>query len=277
MFSAKHYVPILKFKEGEHAALGLLRPPAMDGITPLFELPPISAHNRVSLDKHLASFGKKLARNWKPRRPLFIDGHLIANEGLMADNRHPLVFAFDDARDSDVTAIPVTGLRRDAAYQGAVRQIVQADDLGVCIRLESEDLGASDVRNRLDNLLQYLGVSRADADIILDLQVIPTGQAASFVAAARGFVNGLPYVTEWRTLTVSATAFPPNLSSIRPNSVELKVREEWLMWQRLASGQGLVRVPSFGDYGIAHPEIQDIDPRFIKVSAGIRYTTDDHW
>ncbi len=37
------------------------------------------------------------------------------------------------------------------------------------------------------------------------------------------------------------------------------------------------RIPSFGDYGISHPDWVDVDPRIQQMSAGLRYTTDEQW
>jgi hypothetical protein len=37
------------------------------------------------------------------------------------------------------------------------------------------------------------------------------------------------------------------------------------------------RIPAFGDYGIQHPEPEELDPRIIRMSASLRYTTTDSW
>ena len=37
------------------------------------------------------------------------------------------------------------------------------------------------------------------------------------------------------------------------------------------------RVPSYGDYAIGHPDLVEIDPRVMQMSANLRYTGDDHW
>jgi hypothetical protein len=36
-------------------------------------------------------------------------------------------------------------------------------------------------------------------------------------------------------------------------------------------------MPIFGDYGIAHPAPSEVDPRIMRPSASIRYTTEEHW
>ena len=38
-----------------------------------------------------------------------------------------------------------------------------------------------------------------------------------------------------------------------------------------------LRLPTFGDYAIAHPDVLALDMRIIKPSATVRYTVDDSW
>ena len=39
----------------------------------------------------------------------------------------------------------------------------------------------------------------------------------------------------------------------------------------------IARTPTFSDYAIAHPQPPEVDPRLMRASAGIRYTTEDVW
>lgn len=45
-----------------------------------------------------------------------------------------------------------------------------------------------------------------------------------------------------------------------------------------AAAAGL-RIPTFGDYAVAHPDPArgDVDPRVMNISAGLRYTIDGEW
>jgi Beta protein len=80
-----------------------------------------------------------------------------------------------------------------------------------------------------------------------------------------------------RTVTLLSGAFPINLSHISPG-LALAPRSDWALWQGVNASRP-VRRPSFGDYTAAHPDqhLQEIDPRFMQVSASIRYATDDDW
>jgi hypothetical protein len=68
------------------------------------------------------------------------------------------------------------------------------------------------------------------------------------------------------------------MAEIKTN-YELIQRSEWLLYKRLVEGLSSkkIRVPTFGDYGINHPDVLSLDMRFVKPSATIRYTIDDKW
>lgn len=56
-------------------------------------------------------------------------------------------------------------------------------------------------------------------------------------------------------------------------------RNEWLLYKQLvpALKRSGIRVPTFGDYAINHPEVSQMDMRLLKPAGTIRYATDDGW
>jgi hypothetical protein len=52
-------------------------------------------------------------------------------------------------------------------------------------------------------------------------------------------------------------------------------RSEWSLWTQLSKEIGTT--VWFGDYGISHVDVREIDPRLMVASASIRYTTDNEW
>ena len=82
-------------------------------------------------------------------------------------------------------------------------------------------------------------------------------------------------VEAWRTLTVVSGAFPVDLGDYDPLTEGDIDRNDWLFWKKLIAID-LKRIPTFGDYSIAHPVIQ-VFKEFPNVSASIRYTTENTW
>src|SRR5207247_5316293 len=121
IFDHRHYVPCIRWKQGEYQALLRLKLEAKDSITPLIEIPEIgwdfeSQEEAKTIDEHLEKFGKRFSEKWSYRWA-FIDLKLIDSKERMKDGRHPIRFVFDEVRRHSGWAIPVVGIDRDAAYE----------------------------------------------------------------------------------------------------------------------------------------------------------------
>lgn len=284
MFDHKHYVPILKGKAGEYGALKELDPQVKDHLTPLIEIPPIPWDYEIeapakTVDAHLAGVATNIEKHWGVDRTAMVDPIWIPPSKVMADGRSPLSYLFDDARSHGLQLIPVTGLERGDGYQEEVREIVTHDRRGVCVRLVSQDFEELlDIDSTLEGFLASLGVSPADTDLIVDFKEISSGQASPLTIAIISIIKTLPYITDWRSVTLAASGFPINLSNLEASSVTTIPRAEWGIWESLARRRAkLPRMPTFGDYAISHPDIVDVDPRMMKMSAQLRYTTEADW
>ena len=85
-------------------------------------------------------------------------------------------------------------------------------------------------------------------------------------------------MARWRSLVLIGGSFPQNLVGLAPDYISSITREEWRLWRALRQRANVVRrLPTFGDYGVAHPEPSEVDPRIMSPSASIRYTATDNW
>jgi T4 beta protein len=285
MFSHKHYVPFLKAKQGELDAIEELDDPVKAQLTPVIEVPAIpwdfkNRRPKTTIDEHLDSIGRKLRKAWDSKAHLFMDVGLIDPALRMKNGDRPLSYVLRKARTQNLRLVPVTGLSRDPEYQKVISAAVADDKWGTCFRLELADFDNANLKTELDNLLSDLNVGRKDTDIILDFGTILPKQKAMLVNATRKEIGTLPYLSEWRTLTVAATAFPATLSGVvDTSSSDFLDRTEWDAWLQLISRsqEPLPRLPAFGDYAIQNPDLEEIDPRMMHPAASIRYTADDKW
>ena len=284
MFDHRHYVPILKGKEGEYGALERLTLNVMQALTPLIEIPPIpwdyvNECEVRTLEDHLGRIAGKLERSWGSDRPLFLDLDSELWPATTEDNVHALTHVLASTRERGLRIIPVTGLTRGAAFQAAIKDAVSADEEGICIRLLGADFdNPSQLVSTVPSLIDEFSLSPDSVDILLDLRDILPGQRGTITLAAVSVINALPTPMDWRSLTIAATAFPEDLRGFSPDSASTTQRTEWLVWQSLVSRAGeIARLPTFGDYAISHPELTEIDPRMMRMSASLRYAADSDW
>lgn len=283
IFDQKHYVPILKAKQGEFLALKETFPATKDLMTPMLEVVNVpwdyeNEEEAKTIEKHLEGLGNKIKDGWEVERRIFIDSNLIDGDRKMSDGAtHHLTFIFNDLRDNELSAVPVTGLSRHQDYKDAVQAIVASDNRGVCLRIQTEDFGNAALQATIDTDLALYGLATADVDLVLDLGSIEPSSVSILGISIPTLINtSIPHLDEWRSFTLAATSFPKSLVEISGNTIDTIDRADWLLWTNLTSGT-LARFPSFGDYAIAHPEMVNIDPRLMTVSASIRYTADTYW
>jgi Beta protein len=122
--------------------------------------------------------------------------------------------------------------------------------------------------------LDVLNVGIEESDLIIDLKVLTES-----MPKPSSWLELLPKIWNWRTITMLSGSFPIDLSNLKANNTYILLRNDWRYWRNeiLESNQhSEVRLPSFGDYTIQHAIYKE-PPSFPHVSASIRYTAEDSW
>lgn len=283
MFTDKHYVPAVKWRKGEYQALEVITAAQKQWVTPLVDVAPIPWDYEEdvaakTIDEHLAKIPEQMVEAWGTDDPIFVDLSLIDEDEVLANGRHPVEDLFERLSADGIQLVPVTGLDRGAAYQAAIGATVRRDHRGVAFRLGAEDLGDQGALNSsLAVLQQQFAITSQDADIILDFRAIEAAQVELLKLLTINALRSLAQLAQYRTVTLLSGAFPINLSNINPG-LALLPRSDWALWFGLRAVQA-PRYPSFGDYTASHPDqhLYEIDPRFMQVSASIRYALNNEW
>jgi len=282
-FDHRHYVPCLRWKMGEYQAVCRFSDTKKRVFTPLIEVPEIGfdfkeKKAKKTIDEHLSDFVfKKIYKNWGDSF-CFVDLKLIGPSERLAKGVHPVKYVFDDLRKVRCSAIPVTGLDRDKAYQQEVRNVLSQNKSGVCIRMKIQQAAKSSVKEEIDSLLSTLSIESENCDIILDLgapNFVPTD---GFSKIIQTIVGKLPYLNDWRTFTILGTSFPETMGGIKIGITNVP-RYEWRLYKLLVANfsNERLRLPTFGDYAISHPKVLELDMRLVKPTVTIRYTIDNGW
>jgi hypothetical protein len=275
MFDHAHYVPVLRWKPAERAALREMDPMDKDALTPLLELLPgylrgnrASANNSAGAD--LAVAIAQIPKAWG-LTPIFVDVERASDLPYRGRLKRSVSHFFEALVDEGVHAVPVARPDGAPAFQTALREAIVTLRTGVCVRVPMARLATSNVARDLRELVARLGVDLAAADLVVDYGLVGTGDP-SF----SDICNRLADIAHWRTFTVLGGSFPPNLTCFKVGQWEIG-REEWARWMAQAGDPAhLARRPSFGDYTIQHPVYHE-PVAAANVSASIRYTSDDRW
>jgi hypothetical protein len=276
-FGVEHYVPLLLTRRGERTALRETHDALKDQFTPLFVVHPIEWNFDLealskSVDVHLEGLPDELWKAWADRAA-FIDLIFLEDEP-MSTGVHPLVWLTDQANTLGMNLVPVVSPERTSAYRHAAALVASRDGRGACLRLSVNEWPSLSGTPVIDALLRELGVGPADVDLVLDLAHDVARTALTALAAE---LSTLPYLYDWRSLTVAGTGMPATMPAGK--GMHVVERQEWHVYRDLLSGRRPPsRLPTFGDYVISSPEPGgDVDPRFMNISATLRYTTGDNW
>jgi hypothetical protein len=268
-FDAHHYVPVLKVKRGEKAALSLLSATVRAKVTPLLE---IVERTDKELGPHLDTAFKGLADAARGFKRCFLDAREIASDGSAAAAE-----VFRRAASSGIVFTPVTGISRTAADVAAA---LGNRARGLALRLRREEFEAGGFGMNVRTFLDKHGLAPQEIDLIIDLGAVDDMVAMGVENLARAFLADVPDHTRWKTFTISACAFPLSMGGVDRHSHDLTKRADWLAWQDglYADRNKLPRLPTFSDGVIQHPKgVEGFDPRTMQVSASIRYTAGDSW
>jgi len=270
-FTSNHYVPILKVKRGEKAALRALASPVAARITPLLEIVERKPNKVPTLNKHFDTAFKDLADSVSQFTRCFLDVRELHNDDPTAASD-----AFLRAAVEGIAFTPVTGISRShdvvaaMAYRGT----------GIAIRITRQEFEQPLLAARIAHFLTLHSIQPESVDLIVDLGAVENMIAYGIAALTAAFLPNIPHPQRWRTLTISGCAFPKSMGGVGKHSHLLVDRAEWIAWRDwlYAGRAGLQRLPTFSDCAIQHPTgVEDFDPLKMQVSASARYGTGDSW
>ncbi|HZF31075.1 MAG TPA: hypothetical protein VE907_18315 [Gammaproteobacteria bacterium] len=268
-FGSNHYVPVLKVKANEKAALLALGSTHAGQFTPLLEV--VKRTGLASMSKHLDTAFKNLATAVAKCPRCFLDARELAPEG---DAGAKAVFSCATAEGIAFT--PVVGLTRKV---GNAPAFAHAGD-GVALRLTRSELEKGVIAGSLGPFMTTHKLDPAAVDLIIDMGEVESLIPVGVGALAAAFLAAIPHHGAWRTFTLSGCAFPRTLGGVDRLSAALAQRSEWIAWRDYLYSKraALPRLPTFSDCGIQHPSgVEGFDPTKMTASAAARYSVADSW
>jgi hypothetical protein len=273
------YVPVLKGRQGELAALSAIQPATQRHIMPILEIVPGTGDEALGAAQ-LRSIIEKTARKlqiWAGHR-LLLDAGLLTTEVELRDGFGAVGFSITAAIEQGIDAIPVVrlddgllALHDAATWHADTRR-------GIAMRLGAKDLeaDAEDIDAALTDLLQILAVDRQHVDLVLDLGHV-TGDMMVRLGArlAADVLRELTEAESFREIIVTAGAFPADLTDYQPWTFGEPVRHDAALYDHLSQRRRLRRTPIFGDYAVTNPILVTGLP--YRAAPQLRYALADRW
>ncbi|RAI36779.1 beta family protein [Rhodoplanes serenus] len=247
------YVPTLRTKAGEVAALANLVGQAKQRTLPIFLITP----------KPAASFTRELAAAWSGS-PVVLDGSGDAAATNSAANFNSL---FSSLGQGGVPAIPLVEAGGVPTHIAAALSAQNRYGPGLVLRVNIDDL---------PNAVAWAAahsVIPSRTDLLIDCGHIADVPPTLIAAAVGAGLNNHP-LNGWLSVTLSSSAAPKDVSNLQPGP-NLVPRRDWALWSALTSSYPMLH---YGDYAIAHRDLSE-PPGFAMANATVspRYCLDNDW
>jgi len=266
------YVPILKGKRREFDALAELADSTRGNLYPLVEV--LAGSEEQEVERAVEKAVHYLSTSWF-KEPVLLDVSAL-DPAWRRQGQTVLGFAMDLAKVDLTSPVAVVRLSdSEEMYSDAAR--TSKGGVGAAVRLVSEDLDLEpdELNEELARVLAALTLDADETDLIIDVGAIGGDFAVSGGARLiKSLLRDLEHFDEYRSVTVAAGAFPPDMSDVAAWTVGEHPRDDAALYNRIRS-RPLSRMVDFGDYGIAHPQLTTAAP--FAPAPQLRYTVADRW
>ncbi|WP_460717222.1 beta family protein [Nocardia heshunensis] len=255
-------MPILKSRRGELTALENMKPGLGEFCVPLIEIVPTDEMRieprppptilKLALNTTLDA----LRKHWRICLDLIVDVHNLPPAADWNPTAQVVENCFGSAQLGVIPAVRLSDSQQVLHEVGeAVRRSLHQP---VCLRLTSPDLSGRNIHLlavRISRALAALGMPSGRVHLVLDFGCISDdADVDRKTRAALTAVLGLPHLDEWMSITLAGGAFPPDLRDVEPKLLTRIDRKEVTLWRDVRRQLlGHSRIPTFGDYGVAHP------------------------
>jgi len=93
--------------------------------------------------------------------------------------------------------IPVIHLNYSRGYLDMISNLPNKNQGGACLRLNIEEVSGVSLIDKVDRLIDIVGIKHDNVDLIVDYKLINEGQLKF-----NYLIQTIPSIKEWRTLTV---------------------------------------------------------------------------
>lgn len=274
------YLPILKWKRGEQAALSKMIPAEWDNVVPLIELSPIdaapdNASLNAALPTYVATVAAQITKSVPENHPVAIDTRYVAS---------------GYAKQLDVMIVVINRIKK--AISNPVLPVIQAGHISlipglnatrsgtlrafdeIILRMATDEFESAQIDPLLGGLAKVF--KRKQIHLLLDQFAIVDKKPTDCFNALKPYLAAAA-ATTCASVTVAGGSFPVNLMGRKQGITDLP-RVEWGVWLKIQNEADYEEF-RYGDYTVSNPNPmdEDVDPKKVNPSISLRYTSDDFW
>ncbi|KPN87742.1 beta family protein [Pseudomonas nunensis] len=282
------YVPILKAKAGELAALMHLKDVAVEQIIPWFDISPINDEKLEKLngqlfppvESYLSGVAAEISTVWKSRK-IFLDMPKWATNAQTEGGEHVIPFLRNQLASFRVSADLVVDYVRwdDPVYANALRGARVTGDCNFALRLVMDSDTVEELSEEEFFLERLADISDTlDFDPALVMVMIDFGDISNEKHTMPDLVSKSERAIDilkkagFKIFRLAGCSLPAFISQSikKQNSTGLVVRKEMGAWRTLIVQPGL-ELLGFSDYGIRGPNAKETGGAS-NANGKIRYT-----
>lgn len=274
------YLPILKWKRGEQAALDKLETNEWANIVPLLELCPISAAPdtaalNAALPGYIQSVVNQIIKSVPDDQPVAIDTRYVsAGYSKQLDLMIVVVQRLKKALTNPI--LPVIHARHISLISSLSdsRMGVFASFEEIILRLATDEFESAQIDPLLGALAKVF--KRKQIHVLLDQFAIVDKKPFDCFNALKPYL-GAAAATTCASVTVAGGSFPVNLMGRKQGVTDLP-RVEWQVWMQIQA-EAEYKKFRYADYTVSNPTPmdEDVDPTKVNPSISLRYASDDFW
>lgn len=257
------YYPVLRWKQGEQAALQNLSVSTKGLISPIVDFPDNCEHT----DNRVSNFCRDAIAVWGVNRPFYVDLGTI-DYGVTPIGTHPAAQLLMNAHTAGLEIIPVITTDIDFNLLSAISS---SYSLGYFQRIALRILRDEEATAHTDaaSAIQEIGIEGNNCDLIIDLGDVTTGSIQSNFRILQSLL--LQFGMNYRKIICVSGAFDP--SEVQTDSNGRIHRNDLLLWIHARQLPELNRL-EFGDYTTVQALLEEVQ---YQGAPKIKYTLDQEW
>ncbi|BBB66567.1 hypothetical protein UNDYM_2314 [Undibacterium sp. YM2] len=275
MDSRSVYVPLVKGKRNDLVAVGKVNNDVRQLMKPFVEAMPINP-KKPFVEEHVHKLCGYI-RKHLPMGDIFVDFFGLMPDAVIPDGTNAILHGFALLKAFGRPVTPAFGFERNDNLWDALGTIARDFDKGFCFRLSRDDLAEylfDDVWALIIERTAQMRLPQDKIDLLLDLRHIDDDDNTNLAESVVSFLFHNPNVAGYRSIIVAGSSALKTVSDIEKDNVGEVIRQELHLWSTLWRDMPDTVKPTFGDYGVIHPDFSDQNAS-LKVNAKIRYTAGD--